>query len=139
MGRERLSKRSFAKQLGRIRNQLDRIEHHLFRSRIAADKSLEAASEPTEPEPGYEGPRSVLDQIGQRMDEHMKAWGQERDRFESRLRAVERAMLQPAPSRRAPVDYTPVLTAAIQLMRDVGVGLLERSRTQEQKPPSKGT
>lgn len=166
MARERVSKRTLSKQLGRIREQLDRIEHHIFRS-LTADNAPPAATEPVEPAPGFEELRSVLDQLGQRIHEHMETWRQERDRLESRLRTLERAIARPAPkepliqeleareavfgqsaqkagtapSRPPPVDYVPVLTAAIQLMRDVGVCVIERCWTQDQKPPtpSKGS
>lgn len=154
MDKERQSERTIAKRLGKIQKQLKGIELRLSQSRLVSD------DEP--PQSEFEGLRSVLDQLGERIDEHLGTWSQERDRVESRLRTLERAIADKAPlfqelqgreaafrqaapkasaatNRPAP-DYVPVLTAAIQLMRDVGVCVIERCWTPEQKPsaPSKG-
>lgn len=157
MGKERLSERTIAKRLGKIQKQLDGIAGHLLRSRIGADDLTAASSATTESDSGFDGLHNVLDQLRARIDEHLDSWDQERDRLESRLHTLERAAAEKAPliqelqareaafkqaaqkastapSRAAPVDYAPVLTAAIQLMRDVGVCVIERCWTQEQKP-----
>lgn len=157
MGKERLSERTIAKRLRKIQKQLDGIAGHLLRSRISTDDLPADSSATAESESGSDGLRSVVDQLGTRINEHLDAWDQERDRLESRLRTLERAATEKVPliqelqareaafkqaaqkasatpSRAAPVDYAPVLTAAIQLMRDVGVCVIERCWTPEQKP-----
>jgi hypothetical protein len=155
MDKERQSERIIAKRLRKIEKQLDRIAPHLLQSRIRTHEA------PAESESGMDGLHSLLDQLSARIDKHLEACGQERDGVEARLRTMERAIAErteraslrqafeeaafrpsvPKASapRAAPADYTPVLTAAFQLIRDVGVTLIDRYWTPGQKPPPPST
>ena len=155
MDKERQSERIIAKRLGKIQKQIDGIAHHLLKPRSRTDAAA------AESESGMDELRSLLDQLSERIDKHLEACGQERDGMEARLRTMERAIAERAerallsqefreaafrPSvqkasaqRAAPADYTPVITAALQLIRDVGVTLIDRCWTPEQKPPTPST
>lgn len=162
MGKVPLSEEKMVEQLGTVKRLLAEIEGQLLVSKILVDQPTRTEPEQTDSVSAVEDLADVLRETGEQIVARMDARSEQLDHLanlESRLRIVERFVSQGAPKERsifqempnresafseaarnirlptrpAPIDYTPVINAAIHAVRDIGRLILERYLGQPQK------
>lgn len=161
MGKGAPSKGALERQLKIVMKLVEELVEE-----VRLRRQLEARRTPPEPEPEIETSRieqlaqviretgdniaqTILSRDAQRLEameqrvsalEHASQQTEiERTRLRESLRDAARQPTMKAPSQPPPIDYSPLLTAAVETVRDLGLCFLQRGRPEAQKPQAKGT